>query len=111
MYPMVAIPSQSPLRRAAPSHMARGCIVHGLPTQAASAALTAKTDAGIGGIFQPSPWATASCRMLSPLSSIVEKRFAVLGNEGVEIDQRANPVRHPVGDVARDDTTVGSSDQ
>src|SRR6202035_4521936 len=48
---------------------------------------------------------------LAAIGQIVEKRFAVLGNEGVEIDQRANPVRHPVGDVARDDTTVGSSDQ
>src|SRR6266403_5448334 len=33
--------------------------------QAASAALTAKNDAGLGGTLQPSPWATGSFR--SPL--------------------------------------------
>src|ERR1700741_3162577 len=41
----------------------------------------------------------------------VEKGFAVLGNEGVEIDERANPVGHLVGDMACDETAVGMSDQ
>ena len=48
---------------------------------------------------------------LAVIGQVVEKGFAVLGNEGVEIDERANPVRHPVGDVARDETAVGMSDQ
>jgi hypothetical protein len=48
---------------------------------------------------------------LAVIWQVVEKGFAVVGNEGVEIDQRANPVRHPVGDVAHDDTAVGVSDQ
>jgi hypothetical protein len=48
---------------------------------------------------------------LAAIGHVVEKRFAVLGNEGIEIDQRANPVRHPVGDVAHDGPAVGSSDQ
>ncbi len=38
-------------------------------------------------------------------------QWLYLGNEGVEIDERANPVRHPVGDVACDETAVGMSDQ
>jgi hypothetical protein len=47
---------------------------------------------------------------LAVVGQVVEKGFAVLGNEGVEIDERANPVRHPVGDVAYDDTAVGVSE-
>ncbi len=43
---------------------------------------------------------------LAVVGQLVEKGFAVLGNEGVEIDERANPVRHPVGDVAYDDTAA-----
>ena len=42
----------------------------------------------------------------------VTELWSVLPNrEGVKIDERANPVRHPVGDVAYDDTGVGMSDQ
>jgi hypothetical protein len=48
---------------------------------------------------------------LTLIGQVVEKGFAVLGNEGVEIDERANPVRHSVGDVAYDDTAIGMSDQ
>src|SRR6476660_5387807 len=48
---------------------------------------------------------------LAVVGQVVEKGFAVFGNEGVEVDERANPVRHPVGDVAYDDTSVGMSDQ
>src|SRR5260370_2528358 len=47
---------------------------------------------------------------LTIIGQVVEKGFSVLGNEGVEVDERANPVRHPVGDVARDETAVGMSD-
>src|SRR3984893_6471250 len=48
---------------------------------------------------------------LAVVGQVIEKGFAVLGNEGVEKDERANPARHPVGDVAYDDTAVGVSDQ
>jgi hypothetical protein len=48
---------------------------------------------------------------LAVVGQVVEKGFAVLGNEGVEIDERANPVWHPVADVAYDDTAVGVSGQ
>jgi hypothetical protein len=48
---------------------------------------------------------------LTLIGQVVEKGFAVLGNEGAEIDERANPVRHPVGNVACDETAVGMSDQ
>src|SRR5580692_8453718 len=48
---------------------------------------------------------------LTVIGQVVEKGFSVLGNEGVEVDERANPVRHPVGDLAYDDTAVGVSDQ
>ena len=48
---------------------------------------------------------------LTVVGQVVEKGFAVLGNEGVEIDERANPVGHPVGDVPYDGTAVGMSNQ
>src|ERR1700719_3613298 len=58
----------APLIRAGASKLDSGCIVHCRSTQSASAALTAKNDAGLGGTLQPSPWATASFRSPSPLS-------------------------------------------
>src|SRR5258706_14907366 len=48
---------------------------------------------------------------LPVVGQVIKKGFAVLGNEGVEIDERANPVRHPVSDVASYDTAVGVSEQ
>lgn len=38
-------------------------------------------------------------------------RFAVLGNEGVEIHQRPQPLRHAVGDVANDETGIRMTDE
>jgi hypothetical protein len=53
----------------------------------------------------------AAAVALAVVGQVIKKGFAVLGNEGVERDERANPVRHPVSDVACDDTAVGVSDQ
>src|SRR5438552_3392647 len=44
------------------SRLDSGCIVHWRSTPAASAALTAKTDAGGGETFPPLPWARACSR-------------------------------------------------
>src|SRR5882672_4382662 len=41
---------------------------------------------------------------LAAIGQVVEKGLAVFGNEGVEVDERADPVRHPIGDVACNDT-------
>jgi hypothetical protein len=48
---------------------------------------------------------------LAPIGQVVTKGFAVLGNKGVEIDECANSIAHLVGDVARDETAIGMSDQ
>ena len=112
MYPIVAMSSQAPLIRAGASKLDSGCIVHCRSTQSASAALTAKNDAGRGGDLPAIAVGHSQFPVaLAVIWQVVEKGFAVVGNEGVEIDQRANPVRHPVGDVAHDDTAIGVSDQ
>src|SRR6202012_801919 len=48
---------------------------------------------------------------LALIGQIVENGFAVFGNEGVEIDQRANPVGQLVGNMPYDGAAVGGSNQ
>ena len=38
---------------------------------------------------------------LAPIGQVVEQGCAVVGDKSVEVDQRANSVRHPVGDMTR----------
>src|SRR5258708_9658423 len=49
--------------------------------------------------------------LLPGIGQMGDKGLAVLGNEGVEIDKRANSVRQSVSDVAYDDAAVRVSDQ
>src|SRR5258708_10351851 len=49
--------------------------------------------------------------LLPGIGQMGDKGLAVLGNEGVEIDKRANSVRQSISDVAYDDAAVRVSDQ
>jgi len=49
--------------------------------------------------------------LLPGIGQMGDKGLAVLGNEGVEVDERANSVRQSVDDVAYDDAAVRVSDQ
>src|SRR6202049_5312899 len=49
--------------------------------------------------------------LLPGIGQMGDKGLAVLGNEGVEVDERANSVRQSVDDEASDDAAVRVSDQ
>lgn len=83
MNPMVATRSQAPLNRAGASRVESGCIVHRRSTQAASAALTAKTERNLPAIaLGQGPFVMT----LPRVGQMTDDGFAVLGHEGVEID-------------------------
>jgi hypothetical protein len=62
------------------------------------------------GSAEPPAIAVGHSQFPEAFAVIVYERFAVLGNEGVEIDESAYPAWHPVGHLARDDATVGMDD-
>src|SRR3981081_4761759 len=49
--------------------------------------------------------------LLPGIGQMGDKGLAVLGNEGVEVDERANSVRQSVDDVTYDDAAVRVSDR